>query len=106
MPLYINDADIDEPVTIALLVAGCVFNGASGSFAGYYSGNAIYIAYSDSEERRTIRMAQVECIVGLTYGISNLVYGFWVEATGDFLQPLWFIVSCSAVPFILILYWY
>ena len=103
LPLYINEGDIDEPITTALLVIGCVLDGASGSFATYYGGTAIYVALTDSRERLTLRMAQVDCIVGLTYGISNLVYGFWVEATGDFLQPLWFTISCSAVPFILIL---
>ena len=104
LPLYINEGDIlDEPVTVALLVIGCVFNGASGSLSGFYSGNATYIAHTDSEERRTLRIAQVECIVGLTFAISNLVYVLWVNATGSYLQPLWFIAVCSAVPFVLIL---
>ena len=103
LPLYINEGDIDEPVTVALLVIGCVLHGASSSKSGFYTGSATYIAYTDSEERRTLRFAQVECIASLTYGISNLVYGFWVDATGDYLQPLWFIAVCSAVPFVLIL---
>ena len=92
-----------SPSPLRFLVIGSILNGASGSYPGFYTGSAIYIAYTDSEERRTLRIAQVECIAGFTYAISNLVYVLWVDATGDYLQPLWFIAVCSAVPFVLML---
>ena len=103
LPLYINEGDMDEPITIALLIIGCILSGASGSGGTFYGGNATYVTFTDSEERRIHRMGQVECILGLTYACTNLIYGFWVEATGGFLQPLWFTALCSAMPFVLIL---
>jgi PCFT/HCP family folate transporter-like MFS transporter 1/3 len=116
LPGYINGADIDRPVTMVIFVVASFLSGMSGSVPGFLSGNAGYISDTDSPRRRTLRLAFVEMSMGVTFGVASLINGFWIATTEEvadqtgsvhrpppaFEQPLWFVVICSLVPFIII----
>ena len=104
LPLYICSGDIDCHATKVLFVLACLISGLCGNVPGYLSGNASYISDTDSPRRRTLRLAIVELSIGLTFGISSLMNGYWIAATSHFQQPLWFVVACSLVPFIIIFF--
>lgn len=104
LPLYICSGDIDSPVTKAFFVIACLVSGVSGNVPGFLSGNASYISDTDSPRRRSLRLAIVEMSIGLTFGISSLMNGYWISATSHFEQPLWFVFGCSLLPFILIFF--
>ena len=107
LPWYISAADIDHSSTMGLFVVGSLASGLSGAVPGFLSGNASYISDTDSPRRRTLRLAVVELSIGGTFAVASLVYGFWIGATGpeaNFEQPLWFIVVCSLVPCVIIVF--
>ncbi len=104
LPIYICDADIDHPATKTLFVLASICSGLSGTVPGFMSGNASYISDTDTPRRRTLRLAIVEMSIGVTFGIANLMNGFWVSGTNHFDQPLWFVVACSAVPFFILFF--
>lgn len=104
LPLYVSSGDIDSPVTKALFVVASLCSGLSGNVPGFLSGNASYISDTDSPRRRSLRLAIVEMSIGLTFGVSSLVNGYWVAATSHFEQPLWFIFACSLLPLVLIFF--
>lgn len=118
-PGYINGADIDSPITMAMFVGASVLSGLSGSVPGFMSGNAGYISDTDSPRRRSLRLAVVELSIGMTFGVASLVNGYWIAAAEDphfngvegrhrpppgFEQPLWFVAVCSLVPFVIIFF--
>lgn len=102
LPIYISGGDIDHPATKVLFVLASLISGLSGSVPGYLSGNASYISDTDSPRRRTLRLAIVEFSIGTTFGLANLINGFWVDLTNHFEQPLWFVVLCSLIPFVVL----
>jgi len=105
LPWYISAADIDRWSTMTLFVVGSMASGLSGTVPGFLSGNASYISDTDSPRRRTLRLAVVELSIGGTFAVASLVNGFWIGASAsqaNFEQPLWFIVVCSLVPFVII----
>lgn len=87
----------------AIVVTSTIIAGLSGNLHGFMSGNACYISDTDSMSRRTLRLAIVECIIGTTFGISNLGLGYWVHKAG-FLPALWFVFACSIVPLVLLVF--
>lgn len=104
LPLYICDGNIDSVATKAFFVVASIISGLSGSVPGFLSGNASYISDTDTRGRRTLRLAIVELSIGLTFGLSNLLNGFWIRATKHYEQPLWFVFGCSIVPFIMLFF--
>jgi len=107
LPWYISAADIDRTSTMALFVVGSLASGLSGAVPGFLSGNASYISDTDSPRRRTLRLAVVELSIAGTFAVASLVNGFWIGPAGpqaNFEQPLWFIVVCSLVPFVVIMF--
>ena len=104
LPLYITGGNIDHPATKTLLVLASIVSGLSGNLPAFLSGNASYISDTDTVKRRTLRLAIVECIIGVTFGVANFANGFWINATNSFEQPLWFIFVCSLVPLFLIIF--
>jgi len=104
LPLYVCSGDIDSPVTKTFFVIACLVSGVSGNVPGFLSGNASYISDTDSPRRRSLRLAIVEMSIGLTFGISSLMNGYWISATSHFEQPLWFVFGCSLLPFVLIFF--
>ena len=104
LPLYICDGNIDSATTKGFFVVASILSGLSGSVPGFLSGNASYISDTDTRGRRTLRLAIVEFSIGMTFGFSNLLNGFWIRATHNYEQPLWFVFGCSVVPFLLIFF--
>ena len=104
LPLYICDGNIDSATTKVFFVVASILSGLSGSVPGFLSGNASYISDTDTRGRRTLRLAIVEFSIGMTFGFSNLLNGFWIRATHNYEQPLWFVFGCSVVPFLLIFF--
>ena len=104
LPLYICDGNIDSALTKAFFVVASIVSGLSGSVPGFLSGNASYISDTDTRGRRTLRLAIVELSIGMTFGLSNLLNGFWINATQHYEQPLWFVFGCSVVPFFLLFF--
>ena len=104
LPWYINGGDVDSATTKVFFVMACIISGLSGSIPGFLSGNASYISDTDSRGRRTLRLAIVELSIGLTFGISNLIHGYWIDITRHFAQPLWFVFGCSLVPFFILFF--
>ena len=107
LPWYISAADIDRSSTMTMFVLGSMASGLSGAVPGFLSGNASYISDTDSPRRRTLRLAVVELSIGGTFAVASLINGFWIGASGpeaNFEQPLWFILVCSLVPFVIILF--
>ena len=82
---------------------GAILTGLSGNMPGFLSGNACYISDLDTPERRTMRLAIVELIIGLTFAFSNLAVGFWIKSTG-YIQPFWFMCITSTIAFLLTLF--
>ena len=87
----------------AIIVTSTIMAGLSGNIHGFLSGNACYISDTDTLSRRTLRLAIVEAIVGVTFGGSSLGLGYWIDAYG-FIPALWFVFACSLIPFFLIIF--
>ncbi len=102
IPTYVYGGSF-TPGGAAIIVTSTIIGGLSGNIFGFMAGNACYISDTDSQSRRTLRLAIVEFIIGFTFGVSNLGLGFWVETYG-FLPSLWFIFFCSLIPLFLILF--
>lgn len=100
LPLYVNGGDLNSSFTMICFVLASLVSGLSGNLPGFLSGNASYISDTDTEGRRTLRLAIVELFMGLTFGMVSFTNGIWVSKTNHFADPLWFIVACSVVPFL------
>ncbi len=79
----------------ALLYVSAFVNGLFGSYVLFIAGAAALICDHTAVENRLNSFALLETISRLTYGIGNLIIGFWL--TDGFLGPVWFIFGISVL---------
>ncbi|ESO05836.1 hypothetical protein HELRODRAFT_188191, partial [Helobdella robusta] len=103
-PFYLFDGNMGRIGTKVILITTSIVSGMSGNISGYLCGNASYISDTDSVKRRTLRLAIVEFSIGITFALTSLLNGFWINKFGSLDQPLWFIFICSLAPFVILFF--
>lgn len=102
LPAYFG-GNIDNIFTKTSLIVATLIAGFSGGISGFNSGYSCYVSDNETEDRQTIRLAILELIIGVTFGVGTFMNGFWLKVDNS-QQPFWLILAVSLLSFLITIF--